>query len=127
MYKEGQTVYRAAVNRKTGAVEYDEFWVAKPTPKGAWICHPTYRRMAFKELREMGVLKWILIDARFASTSKKKALKRLKARTRSWLRHEWDRMADAETAARVLGILKPGETLNDYFGEWPQLQGFSGF
>ncbi len=127
MYKEGQTVYRAEVDRKTGEVVYDELWVRKPTPKGAWICHRRYRSHPFNELREMKFVKWIPFDARYASTSKKKAYQRLKARTRSWLQHEWNRMADAETAARVLGILKPNETLNDYFREWPQLQSFRGF
>ena len=127
MYKEGQTVYRAEVNRNTGTVVYDEYWVRKPTPKGAWICHRMYRNEDFDELREMKVVKWIPFDARYASTSKKKAKERLIARTKSWLRHEWSRMSDAETAARVLGILKPGETLRQHFGEWPTLRSFQGF
>lgn len=121
-YKLHQTVYRAEVRAREYEVRYEEYIVVKVTPAGAWIAHPCYQYHDPEDLRKHKISMWIPEDAKFASTSKRKAKERLKARVRSHLRHEYRRMKRAEHRAKVLGILKPTETADDVLGPFRELR-----
>lgn len=94
----GQTMYRAYVEGSW--VRYEEFTVVKPTPKGGWV-----RRFSDWRSVERSVAddtKWVRLDGRFCSTTKEEALSRLKARSRSYVKHCRRRLAEAERRMAVL-------------------------
>jgi len=131
-YTLDQIVYRASIRSGSNYVNYEEFRVVKPTPKGAWIYpywrgSPSSTDLTFEAIQASdssikSELKWIPWGARFASTTKEDALARLKARTRSYLKHCRRRMKEAERRAAILNeghpdLVKGLPTLKtlDYF------------
>ena len=84
-YTEGQILYRALV--AGNHVWYEPHRVLKVTPKGGWIVnHFDYEVQldhSFEWYREhrKGRIRWIPLDARFASPTTEEALARLRACT----------------------------------------------
>lgn len=100
-YEVGQILYRATVSPHGNSVMYDRFRVIRVTPKGGWISSDTTNEIAFVDPER---LKWVPCDAKFCSSTKEIANARLKARTRSYLRHCRRRLAEAERRAAVLEL-----------------------
>ena len=106
-YAEGQMLYRADV---VGTyVNYATWKVIKVTPKGGWIKRYWDGSSFCSTYSDYDQRKWIPHNARFASTTKEEALARLKARTRSYVKHCRRRLAVAEERAEVLNMDCPRE------------------
>jgi hypothetical protein len=103
VYEVGQILYRASVPDRSDHVWFDRFRVIKATPKGGWISHDLTNEITIANFADL-LPKWVPLDAKFCSVTKEIALDRLKARTRSYLKHCRRRMAEAERRARVLEL-----------------------
>jgi len=76
----------------------------KPTPAGGWV---TWRRTNDVADHDDLPRRWVRVNGRFASATKQEAVRRLRARTRAYLRIARARMEDAEERARILGLFEP--------------------
>lgn len=119
-YELGQILYRATVHPGAGwlratpdasppaedpRIWYEEFVVVKVTAKGAWVTRRLDNMSMFQDTSS--VRRWVPIDGKFCSASKQDALSRLRARTRSYVKHARRRLKDAEARAAVLGLTVP--------------------
>lgn len=97
-YTLGQELYRAVVRGQN--IYYEHFVVQKVTAAGAWVIP---RTDDFCLVSTEG-RRWVSGRGKWCSATKEQALKRLKSRTASYVRHCRRRLKDAESRAKILGL-----------------------
>lgn len=100
-YTLGQVLYRAVVWPLSKLIRYEEYVVEKVTNSGAWVL-PKHEEGTFSTAPMER--RWVSERGKWCSATKADALKRLEARTASYVRHCRRRLKDAEDRARVLGL-----------------------
>lgn len=106
-YVLGQILYRATVrlgNTVDSRICYEEFIVVKVTAKGGWVTEHLPPHDVSVHMGDSFTRRWVPLNGKFCSPSKEAALSRLRARTRSYVRHARRRLRDAEERAQVLGL-----------------------
>lgn len=127
--QEGQIMYRAVadviVYADTRApsvdLSYERYIVRKVTPKGGWV----ERFFDGKSLEPVGSnpadmgMRFVLERGRWCSTTKEEAYQRLRARSRSYLKHCRRRLRAAEAKAAFLDVNpEPPERIWLKTGKW---------
>lgn len=91
--------YRAEIASGSDEVTFREYRVVRRTPSGAWL-----NEHGWSDDSDPKNLRWCDRFGRFACEDKEHALDRLKARTRSYLRHSRKHHEEAKRRCAILGL-----------------------
>ena len=96
--------WRARIRSSSNYVSYEPWVVVKSTPKGAWVVPYWSWRLEGDdhEYTKIDQVRWTPEDGRFCSKTQAIALDRLKARTRSYVRHSKRALREAERRYQML-------------------------